>query len=60
MSDKFESRESPVKKLMSILSLLVLWSPTSSWAQLLPPNGAGVTMGHVHLNVRDVEANKKF
>jgi catechol 2,3-dioxygenase-like lactoylglutathione lyase family enzyme len=45
---------------MSILGLLVLWSPTASWAQLLPPNDAGVTMGHVHLNVRDVEANKKF
>jgi catechol 2,3-dioxygenase-like lactoylglutathione lyase family enzyme len=24
------------------------------------PNESGVTMGHLHLNVRDVEANKKF
>jgi catechol 2,3-dioxygenase-like lactoylglutathione lyase family enzyme len=29
-------------------------------AQLLPPNAAGVTMGHVHLNVKNVEAQKKF
>jgi catechol 2,3-dioxygenase-like lactoylglutathione lyase family enzyme len=29
-------------------------------AQLEPPNEAGVTMGHVHLNVRDIEAHKKF
>ncbi len=29
-------------------------------AQLLPPSEAGITMGHVHLNVRDVEAHKKF
>jgi len=29
-------------------------------AQLAPPNSAGVTMGHVHLFVKDVEAQKKF
>ena len=29
-------------------------------AQLLPFNDAGVTMGHVHLNVKDVEVQKKF
>ena len=29
-------------------------------AQLLPPNEAGVTMGHVHLNVRDVEEHKRI
>ena len=29
-------------------------------AQLLPPNEAGMTMGHIHLNVRDVEAHRKF
>jgi catechol 2,3-dioxygenase-like lactoylglutathione lyase family enzyme len=29
-------------------------------AQLAGPNSAGVAMGHVHLNVRDVEAQKKF
>jgi len=29
-------------------------------AQLAPPNSAGVTMGHVHLFVKDVEAQKQF
>jgi extradiol dioxygenase family protein len=29
-------------------------------AQMLPPNDVGMTMGHVHLNVRDVAAHKKF
>jgi catechol 2,3-dioxygenase-like lactoylglutathione lyase family enzyme len=28
------------------------------WAQLAPPNDMGVRMGHIHLNVRDVQANK--
>ena len=32
----------------------------TSQAQLMPPNSAGVTMGHVHLNVKDVDAQKKF
>jgi catechol 2,3-dioxygenase-like lactoylglutathione lyase family enzyme len=32
----------------------------SALAQLAPPNEAGVMMGHVHLNVRDVEAQKRF
>jgi catechol 2,3-dioxygenase-like lactoylglutathione lyase family enzyme len=30
------------------------------WAELAAPNAAGVSMGHVHLAVRDVEAEKKF
>jgi catechol 2,3-dioxygenase-like lactoylglutathione lyase family enzyme len=29
-------------------------------AQTMPPNETGVTMGHLHLNSRDVEANKKI
>ena len=46
-------------KLFFTLALaLTLLSPLG--AQLLPPNDAGVTMGHVHLNVTDVEAQRKF
>jgi catechol 2,3-dioxygenase-like lactoylglutathione lyase family enzyme len=30
------------------------------WAQLYPPNAQGVTMGHMHLNTRDVPAQKAF
>ena len=29
-------------------------------AQLAPPNAAGVTMGHMHLAVKDVDAQKEF
>src|ERR1700722_13201809 len=32
----------------------------TAFAQPFPPNDAGVTMGHWHLNSRDVEANKKI
>jgi catechol 2,3-dioxygenase-like lactoylglutathione lyase family enzyme len=42
--------------LIGIVSLAV---PGAS-AQIPAGNAAGVAMGHLHLNVRDVEANKKF
>ena len=43
------------------LAMLVLLAPaTGLWAQLAPPNEAGVAMGHLHYNVRDVEANRDF
>ena len=32
----------------------------AAFAQLAPPNSAGVAMGHVHLNVRDVDASRQF
>jgi catechol 2,3-dioxygenase-like lactoylglutathione lyase family enzyme len=47
-------------RLFLILGLLVLWSVTSSWAQVLPPNDLGVSMSEVRLVVADVEANQKF
>ena len=46
--------------LLPVLSLILLWPAGASWAQLSPPNKAGVAMGHLHYTVRDVEANKKF
>jgi len=49
-----------VKRLVYVLSLVALWSLTASWAQVLPPNEAGVSMGHLNTIVRDVEATKKF
>jgi catechol 2,3-dioxygenase-like lactoylglutathione lyase family enzyme len=39
---------------------LSLSLPLSAFAQLAPPNDAGVSMGHVHLNVNDVEVQKKL
>jgi catechol 2,3-dioxygenase-like lactoylglutathione lyase family enzyme len=40
------------------LALLLPLLPLT--AQLTPPNEAGITMGHVHLNVKDVDVQKKF
>jgi catechol 2,3-dioxygenase-like lactoylglutathione lyase family enzyme len=48
-----------MKKLIIVLALIAL-STGTAWAQAFPPNEAGVTMGHWHLNTRDVEANKKI
>ncbi|MBI3895302.1 MAG: VOC family protein [Acidobacteria bacterium] len=49
-----------MKRLASILILATLGPSNALWAQLPPPNTAGVSMGHIHLNVRDVESHKKF
>ena len=38
----------------------VLLSASSAFAQLAEPNQIGVRMGHMHLNVRDVDAQKHF
>jgi catechol 2,3-dioxygenase-like lactoylglutathione lyase family enzyme len=38
----------------------MLWLLPASWAQVTAPNATGVRLGHAHLNVRDVEAHKKF
>ncbi len=47
--------------MKGILALTVaLGLPGYAKAQIASPNEAGVSMGHVHLNVRDVEAQKKF
>jgi len=47
-----------MKLLMASALAILLAAPAS--AQLAPPNAAGVTMGHVHLNVSDVEVHKKL
>jgi catechol 2,3-dioxygenase-like lactoylglutathione lyase family enzyme len=43
-----------------IAFVFTLVAPFSAGAQLAPPNKAGVSMGHLHYHVRDVEANKRF
>jgi catechol 2,3-dioxygenase-like lactoylglutathione lyase family enzyme len=47
-----------MKWMLFSLMALVLIMPVQ--AQLAAPNDAGVAMGHVHLNVRDIEVQKKF
>jgi catechol 2,3-dioxygenase-like lactoylglutathione lyase family enzyme len=43
-----------------VIAGLSLSLPSSAYAQLASPNDAGVSMGHVHLNVKDVEVQKKL
>jgi catechol 2,3-dioxygenase-like lactoylglutathione lyase family enzyme len=49
-----------VKQLTLTLSFAVLLLPATSWTITPLPNAAGVSNGHLHLNVRDVDANTKF
>ncbi len=46
-------------KLLPGLALLAAFLAPAR-AQLHPPNEVGVSMGHVHLNVRDVDEHKKI
>ncbi len=48
------------RSLIVLLALAVALSGARAGAQLAPFGPAGVVMGHVHLNVRDVDAHKKF
>jgi catechol 2,3-dioxygenase-like lactoylglutathione lyase family enzyme len=49
-----------MKWLISILCLGFLLPGSAARAQLAAPNEAGVSMGHLHLIVPDVESAKKF
>jgi catechol 2,3-dioxygenase-like lactoylglutathione lyase family enzyme len=49
-----------MKRTLIITVLAWVFSAGTTWAQAFPPNEAGVTMGHWHLNSRDVESNKKI
>jgi catechol 2,3-dioxygenase-like lactoylglutathione lyase family enzyme len=45
---------------LMVLAAMLLSTASVSRAQLAPPNEMGVSMGHVHLVVKDVDATKKF
>jgi len=47
-----------MKLLWAVLVASLVAAP--SYAQLAPPNAAGLTYGHVHLNVKDIEVHKKL
>ena len=49
-----------MKRLISAIWLMSNLAAGAAWAQPYTPKQAGVTMGHWHLNSRDVEANKKI
>jgi hypothetical protein len=49
-----------VKKYAPILSMVTLWPLAAAWAQVEPPNAAGVAFGHIHTIVKNVGATQKF
>ena len=46
-------------KRLTFLAIAILWV-VPAMAQLAEPNQIGVTMGHIHLAVKDVDAQKQF
>ncbi len=48
------------RPILVALAAVTLLRGTPALAQLAEPNQLGVTMGHVHLAVRDVDAHKNF
>lgn len=47
--------------MRTLVTAILAWSVASSAvAQLAPPNAAGMTYGHVHINVSDMELHKKL
>src|SRR5256885_11711721 len=49
----------PLKEFMATCGVIVLCSVATCSAQIAPPNEAGVSMGHLHLIVRNVDAEEK-
>src|SRR5207248_3650766 len=47
-------------KKVILIFLVMFLSSFSAWSQAFPPNAAGVTMGHWHLNTRNIEATRKI
>jgi catechol 2,3-dioxygenase-like lactoylglutathione lyase family enzyme len=45
---------------MKLLFAFALGLASSGMAQIPPPNDAGVSTGHIHLNVKDAAVQKKF
>ena len=48
----------PMKPLFALAAIAL--APAAAFAQLAPPNDAGVTLGHIHLAVKDVAAQQHF
>jgi catechol 2,3-dioxygenase-like lactoylglutathione lyase family enzyme len=57
---KLDAKEPAMRRLIAVLWTISILVPVVARAQAFPPNETGVTMGHWHLNTRDIEANKKI
>jgi catechol 2,3-dioxygenase-like lactoylglutathione lyase family enzyme len=49
-----------MRRIIELFAAALALTTGSAFADLSPPNGAGVAMGHLHYVVRDVAANKAF
>jgi hypothetical protein len=49
-----------MRRLAATLTFVALWLLAPVRAQLASPNAMGVSMGHFHYVVGDVEPNRKF
>ncbi len=49
-----------MRKLIPVLICAALLPMSAAWAQLLAPNAASVSMGHLNYVVRNMPANRKF
>ena len=48
------------RRLLALAGCLALVTSTPTFAQLAPPNDLGVALGHIHLVVKNVDAQKEF
>ncbi len=46
--------------MRTIIALALCWLISPAYSQLASPNPAGLTYGHVHLNVSDIELHKRL
>jgi catechol 2,3-dioxygenase-like lactoylglutathione lyase family enzyme len=46
--------------IFTFVFLAAMATLSTAWAELAAPNSTGVSMGHIHLAVKDVEAERKF
>ena len=49
-----------MRKVLSAITVAMLAWATPALGQLAPANDLGVALGHIHVTVKDVEAQKKF
>jgi catechol 2,3-dioxygenase-like lactoylglutathione lyase family enzyme len=56
----FSIREGTVKAVIAAIGFIAGFAASAAFAQTVPPNETGVTMGHLHLNSADVAANAKI
>jgi len=59
-TERSANGEESMRKLIPVLICAALLPMSAAWAQLLAPNAASVSMGHLNYVVRNMPANRKF